>query len=482
MSTRIATSIYPIGICKLRFKPDYKVSHYDSAHILSTWGKYERCAGFGAGTFNKFISRAHSLCKEDLTLPQIPPTKGPWEGLENYRTQPPDLRWKWGENGAEEIHSKIEDCKIIPLAESLAACGRQILLTADPLKKIEATHAAFAAFTAGLLPLGVASAPAAPARPAAPQLVPADQVPKAQESDLPLSVYLLHNLAHVELNAVDLAWDTLVRFSHLHPSLPAEFFSDFLRVADDEARHLGWCLDRLAELDGGSGRFNYGCMPAHNLLWNSAQATQGDVAARLVLVPCVQEARGLDAGPRLVLRLRGHGDIRTAGIVEQISHEELAHVAVGVAWFSRICQELSLNAQTSFQSHVVELCPGGLLKGPFNYEARDTAGLQRQWYEPVSSPSPPPRKKRNKRGSARDRAIAETSSYEEERNSHQRIDVVSKRDKRKEERKMRKDLAAEAHRKLDLKLLHGRLASVLLIEATTSGTSPDLPRHEATPP
>lgn len=178
--------------------------------------------------------------------------------------------------------------------------------------------------------------------------------------------------AHIELNAIDLAWDTVVRFSvraprpprpcarrhraslrrlvqpdpgsvaslsgvlrcpirpgafpcspqRLHPQLPEEFFRDFARVADDESRHLGWCLQRLRELG-----HDYGDVPAHNQLWVAAQSTAGDLSDRLVIVPCVQEARGLDAGVRLADRLKSAGDRRSAEIVLRIAEEEKAHVA-----------------------------------------------------------------------------------------------------------------------------------------------------------
>jgi uncharacterized ferritin-like protein (DUF455 family) len=95
-------------------------------------------------------------------------------------------------------------------------------------------------------------------------------------------------------------------------------------VADDESRHFGWCLQRLAELG-----HRYGDMPAHDLLWEGAQASAGDLTARLAVVPMSQEARGLDAGQRLAMRLVGAGDARSAAIVARIAEEERAHVAVG---------------------------------------------------------------------------------------------------------------------------------------------------------
>lgn len=158
--------------------------------------------------------------------------------------------------------------------------------------------------------------------------MPAKHLPKARESGAPLAVHALHALAHVELNAIDLAWDTVARFARLR--LPRAFYADFAHVAADEARHLGWCLQRLHELGAA-----YGDLPAHDLLWQGAAASAGDVTARLAVVPMSQEARGLDAGPRLAARLIGAGDNRSAAIVRRIAHEEHAHVAVGVHWFNQ---------------------------------------------------------------------------------------------------------------------------------------------------
>ena len=115
-------------------------------------------------------------------------------------------------------------------------------------------------------------------------------------------MYLLHNLAHIELNAIDLAWDTVVRFSGL--DLDEAFYRDFAHVADDESRHFGWCVQRMAECGHG-----YGDMVAHEMLWDSAIKSNSDLSARLAVIPMSQEARGLDAGPRLVQRLKGRNKL-----------------------------------------------------------------------------------------------------------------------------------------------------------------------------
>ncbi|XP_044465467.1 uncharacterized protein HI_0077 isoform X2 [Mangifera indica] len=204
------------------------------------------------------------------------------------------------------------------------------------------------------------------------------EIPSPKNSPLPLNAYMLHNLAHVELNAIDLAWDTVVRFSPYCDILGEEFFADFARVADDESRHFAWCSQRLAELG-----VKYGDMPAHNVLWNQCEKSSDNVAARLAVIPLVQEARGLDAGPRLVQKLIGFGDHRTSNIVARIADEEVAHVAVGVYWFLSVCQKMDRAPCSTFKDLLKEY--NVELKGPFNYSARDEAGIPRHWYDQSSA-------------------------------------------------------------------------------------------------
>ncbi len=152
-------------------------------------------------------------------------------------------------------------------------------------------------------------------------------------------------------------------------------------MADDESRHLSWCLQRLEELG-----HEYGELPSHNLLWEGAQMSSGDLGARLAIVPMSQEARGLDAGPRLVERLTGHGDGRSAAIVAAIASEERAHVAVGVAWFSGVCSALDVPGAQTYRRWLACLCPD-LLKGPFNHASRAEVGMPRDWYDISSWPT-----------------------------------------------------------------------------------------------
>ncbi|KAL5864755.1 hypothetical protein ACOSQ3_002269 [Xanthoceras sorbifolium] len=301
--------------------------------------------------------------------------------LRLWRVVPLNENRFWGTNGPESPsqHSPLAPVitgadSSIESASSLAELGALVLSTSDPLSKSKLSHLAFSKWRSLNLPIGVSVPPSQPARPPKPELVSPKEIPAPKNSGFPLNVYMLHNLAHVELNAIDLAWDTVVRFSPFCEILGEGFFADFAHVADDESRHFAWCSQRLAELG-----FKYGDMPAHNLLWSQCEKSSDNVAARLAVIPLVQEARGLDAGPRLVQKLIGFGDHRTSDIVATIADEEIAHVAVGVYWFLSVCQKLDRAPCSTFKDLLKEY--NVELKGPFNYSARDEAGIPRDWYE-----------------------------------------------------------------------------------------------------
>ncbi|XP_050205710.1 uncharacterized protein LOC126655530 [Mercurialis annua] len=302
----------------------------------------------------------------------------PWSGLQFWRDGPLNKNRFWGPNGPQPpppppIHSGDNELEL-GSASSLAELGALVLSTSDPLQKSKLSHLAFSTWRNHKLPIGSCVPPSRPARPPKPQLVSPKEIPNPKDSGLPLNAYMLHNLAHVELNAIDLAWDTIVRFSPFCGILGEGFFADFAHVADDESRHFAWCSQRLAELG-----FKYGDMPAHNLLWRECEKSSDNVAARLAVIPLVQEARGLDAGPRLVQKLIGFGDSRTSKIVARIADEEVAHVAVGVYWFVSVCQKLGRPPCSTFKDILREY--NVEVKGPFNHSAREEAGIPRDWYD-----------------------------------------------------------------------------------------------------
>uniref|UniRef100_A0A061SKE7 DUF455-domain-containing protein n=1 Tax=Tetraselmis sp. GSL018 TaxID=582737 RepID=A0A061SKE7_9CHLO len=352
------------------------LSRHDSFRLAKRPARFVRHAEFSA--VSKWLTRTvrqsiHHVKSEPENKDAV--LQREWSGLKLWRSADLDRRRTWGEKEPVEDTSG-NNLKTAALEDTLAGCALSVLRAAEPKDKIRLTHRAWEAFRAGQLEVGILDpkdVPFRPSRPKNPKLVPPREVPKPKESSLPLNAYMLHNLAHIELNAIDLAWDTVARFSAL--GLPKEFYSDFAHVADDESRHLSWCLQRLEELG-----HSYGDMVAHDLLWECAQISSDDLGWRMCLVPMSQEARGLDAGPRLVEKMVGWGDNRSSAIVEQISIEEKAHVAVGVAWFNRMCEALDQEPEVEFRDTMGRLCPD-LLTGFFNHEAREEVGLHRSWYD-----------------------------------------------------------------------------------------------------
>jgi uncharacterized ferritin-like protein (DUF455 family) len=187
-------------------------------------------------------------------------------------------------------------------------------------------------------------------------------------------IALLHALAHIELNAIDLGWDIVARF----PGLPRAFYDDWVWVASEEAGHFALLEARLSALGGA-----YGDLPAHDGLWESASATAHDLLARLAVVPLVLEARGLDVTPEMIRRLERAGDPDSAAILHRIYADEIKHVAAGARWFDRLCREQGLDPEITFRDRVRRYFKGHI-KPPFNRDARDRAGLPASYYEALT--------------------------------------------------------------------------------------------------
>jgi uncharacterized ferritin-like protein (DUF455 family) len=227
------------------------------------------------------------------------------------------------------------------------------------------------------IPVGAAAPPDRPSRPERPPLrPPRDMKRRRNLGSLAGRIALIHAVAHIELNAIDLAWDIIARFST--EDLPREFFDDWLGVAAEEAEHFALLDTRLVALGG-----EYGALPAHDGLWEAAAATAGDLLARLAVVPMVLEARGLDVTPEMIRRLERAGDADSAAILERIYRDEIGHVAVGVRWFEALCRQRGLDPAAAFHARVRRHFSGSL-KPPFNHEARGRAGVSPDFYVPLS--------------------------------------------------------------------------------------------------
>jgi uncharacterized ferritin-like protein (DUF455 family) len=261
--------------------------------------------------------------------------------------------------------------------ETLTAGAVAILSNPSPQAKAAASHALAAAWGEGSMAVGHSEPPLRPARPVRPLLCQPRDMPKRRHFGSRAGrTALLHALAHIELNAIDLAWDLIARFSG--HGLPRAFFDDWVGVAAEEARHFLLIAARLADFG-----VDYGDLPAHDGLWEAAAATAGDLLARLAVVPLVLEARGLDVTPVMAARLAQVEDRESAAVLRIIYEEEVGHVAVGQRWFETLCQAAGLAPEQVFHDRV-RRCFRGELKPPFNRAAREAAGLPERYYEPLA--------------------------------------------------------------------------------------------------
>jgi len=223
--------------------------------------------------------------------------------------------------------------------------------------------------------------PDTPARPANLRLVPPADVKRRRLGSRQGRGALMHAVAHIEFNAIDLAADMIARFGH-HPDIStvdrADFIGDWISVCHDEARHFGLINTRLADLG-----LSYGDLPAHNGLWEAAVSTKDNFAARLAIAPMVLEARGLDVTPAMIEKLNKVDDTDSANILKIIYNDEIGHVAIGARWFQNLARQKDRNAESWFHELVTAFF-AGKLKPPFNVQARTLAGLTEGYYVPLS--------------------------------------------------------------------------------------------------
>lgn len=246
----------------------------------------------------------------------------------------------------------------------LHAAARRCLDATDPAEKLRLTHDTWQAFLAGELRADPAAPPpepiGPPGRPAKPRLVGARQLPQRGLGSDEGRAALVHAVAHIEFNAINLAWDAVYRYR----DKPAAYYRDWAGCARDEARHFALLSERLAELGHAYGDFD-----AHNGLWEMAEKTAGSDTARMALVPRVLEARGLDVTPGMIQRLRQLGDERTVAILDVILREEVAHVAAGTRWYRHCCERDGIDPIETFFTLLRDYMGVGL-RGPFNRPAR----------------------------------------------------------------------------------------------------------------
>lgn len=241
----------------------------------------------------------------------------------------------------------------------------------NPQQKIEATQALQSDWLAGKLTLErvgeVISLPV-PGRPDKPVLVDARDVPRRNFASLKGRLTLVHAIAHIEFNAINLALDAVYRFQHM----PDQYYSDWCRVAAEEALHFS-LLSNYLESHG----MAYGDLSAHNGLWEMAVKTDFDVLVRMALVPRVLEARGLDVTPTMIEKLTITEDNELISILEKIFEDEIGHVKIGSYWYQTLCKERQLEPEKTFLQLIKKYMEGAKF-GPFETQARLDAGFSEE--------------------------------------------------------------------------------------------------------
>jgi len=248
------------------------------------------------------------------------------------------------------------------------------LLLEDLKQKVEAALVLQSDWLVGKLtlePLDKVISLPVPGRPEKPELVDARDVPRRNFSSLKGRLTLVHAIAHIEFNAINLALDAVYRFQ----DMPEQYYTDWIRVAAEEAKHFTMLSDYLE-----SHGMSYGDLPAHNGLWEMAVKTDFDVLVRMALVPRVLEARGLDVTPGMIKKLQSTGDTRLIEILQIIFDEEIGHVKIGTHWYKSLCEERQLEPEQTFLQ-LIEKYMQGAKFGPFETEARIEAGFSHEEME-----------------------------------------------------------------------------------------------------
>ncbi|KAE8352310.1 hypothetical protein BDV28DRAFT_4658 [Aspergillus coremiiformis] len=378
---------------------DSLVEIEDSAYVVSCpWHAYdfnvetgESSVGIKACTFpvnvrGEYVTLVYNSAEGcDVSLVQLEPVSEKFKKKKDSR----------GSTPRQEVSPahQAESGPVKYLDENATVCDwcAHILNTSNPEHKIELTAHLFSIFlekeaSSSPMPLGrgTVSPPAQPPREGLSEVKPW-AIPKAGKGGtLKSRISMLHALANIELWAIDLAIDICIRFATFQTDpasqgfsqeLPRAFFHDWLKVANDEAKHFSLLRARMEEM----GSY-FGALPVHHGLWESATITAHDLRARISIIALVHEARGLDVNPMTIGKFRKAGDAESVECLEVIHNDEITHVTTGHRWLTWICQEEGTDPVQVFRSNVRKYFRGNI-KEPFNAEARTQAGLDGRYYE-----------------------------------------------------------------------------------------------------
>lgn len=254
-----------------------------------------------------------------------------------------------------------------PILQPLRHAVLRPLLEIDAVQKAKLTLALSLEWP--IDPLAIIADPGhIPGRPDKPELVAHTAVKSKPLNTLEGRAGLVHAVAHIELNAINLALDVVWRFS----GMPANFYTDWVQIAQEEAKHFLLLQAHLVDMG-----FDYGSFVAHNSLWEMAERTRDDVLARIGLVPRTMEARGLDASPAVKNKLISAGDLAAGRILDIILEDEIGHVAAGNRWYRYVCAQRGLDPIGTYRK-LIQQYDAPKLKSPYNLEARRLAGFSEE--------------------------------------------------------------------------------------------------------
>ena len=260
---------------------------------------------------------------------------------------------------------------IPPVAAELRKLALDALLEPNPGKKVALAQlirarAATEFIVSGITlqePMGI------PGCPPRPELRSHLDVPKRSPFTTEGLAALLHAVAHIEFNAINLALDAIWRFA----DMPRQYYLDWAEVASEEAHHFSLLRTHLQSMG-----HDYGDFAAHTGLWDMTEKTKGDVLARMALVPRTLEARGLDATPPMQAKLRKVGTphaLRAVEILDVILQDEIGHVAIGNHWYRYLCTLRGLDPVAHY-AVLAKQYDAPRIKGPLNLDARRLAGFE----------------------------------------------------------------------------------------------------------
>lgn len=301
------------------------------------------------------------------------------------------VKYKHGPRAKVQDAEKSQIDARLGLEATICERCHQVLTTADPERKIELTTQLFADFatresTESPMEIGggTIDAPHEPPRENLTEVEPWKMPNPGRGGSVRSRITMLHALANIEQWAIDLAVDACLRFATFQTTataicpakaLPRTFFYDWLKVANDEAKHFSLLRARLEEMGS-----HFGALPVHHGLWESATMTAHDLRARISVIALVHEARGLDINPLTIEKFRRAGDLESVDTLNIIHSDEITHVTTGHRWLTWICEQENTDPVQVFRANVQKYFKGAL-KGPFNADARQQAGMDKSYYE-----------------------------------------------------------------------------------------------------